>query len=773
MPRTASSVVWKDAYLTTHGVGPGVLPTPTVDSPPFLRCPGFTFKYPLPDARPSTPLSTQVQTSCSGWRLKAERNNGSSKTVLLPAYLQMAAPTDPTHTTQDEHQPKRAKWSLPIPAVDSSRGSSSSAGAISVLRARVTPPRAYQASEDVVRAVHAEADAAVRALGMLETRGCAAFSPSACLSQNVSEEQLQELRVTLPDELHWRGGGTMLAGLDVVRGVNSQSIRLEEAGWATPAHQDRDRLMQVHINVGPGSCVWYGIALEHVGRVESLCKKNGIDFKEAWWWPTPDELDKENIPLVRFIQGPGEAVLINPGALHWVRVLGQCVRWSWRLAPLCALQYEVMLRADYRRLRFYVLPRRHLARCILSREPERLPRDAALCAAMLRVVTQDLEEHRAVCADKMLKGTRRVPGNEVCYMCRGDVGNVYFLTSPCKLFCVPCRNIIVARMRARAYSRGEQLSDSHFEDIYPHMWECGDDPMDLFDRFRFAWCEEEQEAMIAATQRHLAQLPGGKEDEEPDLATSAPTSPTAAYELPAPASSPVTLDSPDGNGSSSAVTPAYETGRRDYSARALATTDYAMSSATVPTAAFELTLDSPDGNGSSSAAARVSVTPAYETGRRDYSALALATTDYAMSSATVPTAAFELTLDSPDGNGSSSAAARVSVTPAYGTGRRDYSARALATTDYAMSSATVPTAAFELTLDSPDGNGSSSAAARVSDTPAYETGRRDYSARALATMDYAAVAADAVSGLDALSRLAFLLWSARSGRVFPVQLLSP
>ncbi|EGD82704.1 hypothetical protein PTSG_03365 [Salpingoeca rosetta] len=496
MPRTASSVVWKDACLTTNGVGPGVLPTPTVDSPPLLRYPGFTTKYPLPafsfDKLQSISYHDRmahVQKRINKWRVSEFTAVVSLSACVSKAVNSWAAvkAAGEDFSMEDELPRKRAKipefkkayctgwtfrWGKHEIFMTPSSPPPPPPSLLAMLSVKIlAPPASWKCvflaspppKERALPFVTSvplsplPLPAATSATSAFVDDLCARVSPrgkgvlfatNIDLCQAVFTEQLQELSDALPDELHWRGGSTMLAELDPIEGINSPQMFIHLPGTSMTARQENNNLMAININVGPGSCVWYGVAPQHVGRVKSLCKKKGIDFKEAWW-PTPGELDKENIPLVRFIQGPGEAVLVNPGTLHWVRALSACVHVSWNLAPACALQYVSMFGATY-----HIVPRRHLARCVLLREQKRLPRDAALCAAMLRVVTQDLEEHRAVCADKTLVAVACEPSNAACFVCGGDVGNAFFTSSPSKVFCVKCRNTIVARVRTAARRAG-------------------------------------------------------------------------------------------------------------------------------------------------------------------------------------------------------------------------------------------------------------------------------------------------------------------------------
>ncbi len=98
--------------------------------------------------------------------------------------------------------------------------------------------------------------------------------------------------------------------------------------------------------------------------MHALTERHGLNFLTGSWWPDPEELRHEGIPVYRFLQKPGDLVWINAGSIHWVQAIGWCNNIAWNVGPLTAKQYQLALeRFEYNRLRDVksVVPMAHLS----------------------------------------------------------------------------------------------------------------------------------------------------------------------------------------------------------------------------------------------------------------------------------------------------------------------------------------------------------------------------------------------------------------------------
>lgn len=84
------------------------------------------------------------------------------------------------------------------------------------------------------------------------------------------------------------------------------------------AHIDSEDGM--NISMGPGIHKWYLINFEHVSRVYKAAALHGCDIAtRSTFVPPKSWLMKENIPVHKIIQKPGDIVWIPAGCMHWTK----------------------------------------------------------------------------------------------------------------------------------------------------------------------------------------------------------------------------------------------------------------------------------------------------------------------------------------------------------------------------------------------------------------------------------------------------------------------
>ncbi|CAF0722384.1 unnamed protein product [Adineta ricciae] len=152
------------------------------------------------------------------------------------------------------------------------------------------------------------------------------------------------LRVVSPGNLLSHVGYTIL-------GMNSVQLYMKVPGSRTPGHQENNNFCSVNINIGPGDCEWFGVAMEYWGVIHTLCEKNGVNYLTGSWWPILDDLYDAGVPVYRFIQKPGDLVFVNTGCVHWVQAIGWCNNIAWNIGPLTYNQfYAAVERYEWNKL---------------------------------------------------------------------------------------------------------------------------------------------------------------------------------------------------------------------------------------------------------------------------------------------------------------------------------------------------------------------------------------------------------------------------------------
>ncbi|KAH8853179.1 Lysine-specific demethylase 6A [Schistosoma japonicum] len=134
-------------------------------------------------------------------------------------------------------------------------------------------------------------------------------------------------------------------------GLNTVQLYLKVPGSRTPGHQENNNFCAVNINIGPGDCEWFAVPEQYWGAIYNLCEKNNVDYLTGSWWPDLETLYKEEIPVYRFIQRPGDLVWINAGTVHWVQAIGWCNNIAWNVGCMTARQYQLAVeRYEFNRL---------------------------------------------------------------------------------------------------------------------------------------------------------------------------------------------------------------------------------------------------------------------------------------------------------------------------------------------------------------------------------------------------------------------------------------
>ncbi|KYQ53999.1 Lysine-specific demethylase 6B [Trachymyrmex zeteki] len=132
-------------------------------------------------------------------------------------------------------------------------------------------------------------------------------------------------------------------GYDIL-GMNTIQVYMKVPGCKTTGHQENNNFCSVNINTGPGDCEWFAVSYEYWGTIHLLCAQAGVNYlSDSWWPPDLDVLHKNNVPVYRFLQKPGDIVWVNVGCVHWVCAIGLCNNVAWNVGPFTARQYELAI----------------------------------------------------------------------------------------------------------------------------------------------------------------------------------------------------------------------------------------------------------------------------------------------------------------------------------------------------------------------------------------------------------------------------------------------
>lgn len=131
-----------------------------------------------------------------------------------------------------------------------------------------------------------------------------------------------------------------------VLGMTTPQIYLKVPGCWTGGHQENLRLRAVNLNHGPGDVEWYCMEIGESDKLrELILKERSFDIyqKEHRWYLDLDSCIKYGLKFSKFIQEPGDIVILAPGTLHWVRSYSVTVNSAWNLGYLDYTQIKEII----------------------------------------------------------------------------------------------------------------------------------------------------------------------------------------------------------------------------------------------------------------------------------------------------------------------------------------------------------------------------------------------------------------------------------------------
>ncbi|KRF81704.1 uncharacterized protein Dvir_GJ21917, isoform B [Drosophila virilis] len=260
--------------------------------------------------------------------------------------------------------------------------------------------------------------------------------------------QLSELQ-KLPAFARVISAANMLSHVGhVILGMNTVQLYMKVPGSRTPGHQENNNFCSININIGPGDCEWFAVPDAYWGGIHNLCEKNNISYLHGSWWPVLEDLYKENIPVYRFIQKPGDLVWVNAGCVHWVQSVGWCNNIAWNVGPLTARQYSLAIeRYEWNKLQSFksIVPMVHLswnlARNIKVSDTKLFELIKMCLCQSLKTVFHIQEYVKSKGVEIRFNGRGKNEASHYCGQCEVEVFNVLFIREQEKrhvVHCLPC-----------------------------------------------------------------------------------------------------------------------------------------------------------------------------------------------------------------------------------------------------------------------------------------------------------------------------------------------
>lgn len=150
------------------------------------------------------------------------------------------------------------------------------------------------------------------------------------------EEMTTELEAKIPSVLMCKGSRDMLRLLrQEIEGITIPQIYLKVAGCWTGGHEENLRIRAINLNTGKGDVEWYCMEVSETARLRTMIQaKHGIDiyYAEGLWYTDLFFCLQNGFKVTKFVQRPGDTVILKPGTLHWVRSLENTTNVAWNIA---------------------------------------------------------------------------------------------------------------------------------------------------------------------------------------------------------------------------------------------------------------------------------------------------------------------------------------------------------------------------------------------------------------------------------------------------------
>jgi hypothetical protein len=157
---------------------------------------------------------------------------------------------------------------------------------------------------------------------------------------------MEDLQKKIPSALLFKSNDDILSFLrQEIEGITIPQIYLKVAGCWTGGHEENLRIRAVNINTGDGDVEWYFVDPEFVPLFrKTVIDESKIDIhkEEGLWYTDLFFCLRHNIPVIKYIQKPGDTVILRAGTLHWVRSLENTSNVAWNLGMYELQQLELI-----------------------------------------------------------------------------------------------------------------------------------------------------------------------------------------------------------------------------------------------------------------------------------------------------------------------------------------------------------------------------------------------------------------------------------------------
>ncbi|CAD8197463.1 unnamed protein product [Paramecium octaurelia] len=127
-----------------------------------------------------------------------------------------------------------------------------------------------------------------------------------------------------------------------IKNVNQLSLNIMTQGSWKGAKQEPGAVNLLNLNHGPGDCLWVVINPEHIEKL--FQNEKYFINQEGNYYLKREILKKHNIPYKRFIQKPGDLIILGAGSVYQIECLTTTITTGWSFLAMNSYSYQQMMR---------------------------------------------------------------------------------------------------------------------------------------------------------------------------------------------------------------------------------------------------------------------------------------------------------------------------------------------------------------------------------------------------------------------------------------------
>ncbi|CAD8053502.1 unnamed protein product [Paramecium primaurelia] len=137
-----------------------------------------------------------------------------------------------------------------------------------------------------------------------------------------------------------------------ITNVNQLSINIMSPGSWQGIKQEPGAINLLNLNHGPGDCLWIVIDQEHIEKL--LQKERHFILEEGNQYLQRDILKKYDIPYKRFIQKPGDLIILGAGSFYQIECLSTAITTGWSFLAMNSYSYQQMMRRQMINIKYQI-----------------------------------------------------------------------------------------------------------------------------------------------------------------------------------------------------------------------------------------------------------------------------------------------------------------------------------------------------------------------------------------------------------------------------------